>query len=379
MLGGPISAGGYLHDFWVIYMTKGEYIDGLQKKAEKSSKATSKKGKLRQAIMLALLCAGSVITCALGVQRTKSIVEDSYTRFMEDPTSVTLEGLGYRDTFDIWNASEIGNDVNCLLSGGNVCLRDGISAYPAEHGGTAVLRDGQAVALIESGASYINAWNNLLIFRDNGTHGIRSCSLATGLFETIAEGNIGEVFVTGDKAYFIDLSANRNICSVGLDGGAREIIVQTPSDMFAVVGDTLVYRDFANEMYGHSLTSGEETVLGHGVERFFIADGFFVESDDEIYRTDTVGTNPELIYTAADETMKMVGATGQTLFIQESGRLYALKGGEKTELVSEEHALYNSLCVDGDKLMAVTIKDAADARISEAYIEVPLTAGHSGS
>ena len=77
--------------------------------------------------------------------------------------------------------------------------------------------------------------------------------------------------------------------------------------------------------------------------------------------------------------MKMVGATGQTLFIQESGRLYALKGGEKTELVSEEHALYNSLCVDGDKLMAVTIKDAADARISEAYIEVPLTAGHSGS
>lgn len=354
-------------------MTKGEYLGSVQKKADKATAAFSKKGILRKALVTGVLCLGTAIICLVGASLSDQAIENDYTRFVEDSSSVKLENLGYKDTYEIWNAKSIGNDVNCLLSGGEIYSHDGLVVMPKGDRTSEILMDSRAYGSLQTGASYINVWDDSIIYR-SGDRALIAYDLSSRTSRTLRPNGVGEVFVSEGTIYFVDLGKNRNIYAGDTEGSDILPIIESPVDTFIVLGDTIVYRDFENVLHSYSTVNASDVVLGRGVERFFLASGgLVIESGDKIYQADSLGRNPQEIYASDNDSMRLAGAYGQMVFIQEDSKLYALKGEEHREIIGDEYALYASLCVDGDTLKLVAYQDNAGSSAKLLFKEIALS------
>ncbi len=354
-------------------MTKGEHLNALKKKADKATASFSKKSVLRKRIMAGVLVLGSAIICLIGSGQTKAGLERNYQQMLEGNNLVSLEDLDYKDTFTLWNESAIGNDVNTLLSGGKMYLRDGISVLPnAGMEKLTVSKESIAVGSISGESSFINVWRDAIYYRDDSTRNIYKFDLGSSKNAVLLKSNVGEVFVSEDQIFYTDLSAGNRLYTVALDGKQPVLIIDAPVDQFVVLGDSIVYRSFDNTLNEMTRSTGTVQTIGRGVERFFFDGGLVIESDDTIYRAKPNGTKPVKLYTASDDTMRLIGAKEDAVFFQENGKLFMQNSEEKAELISNAYRVYTSLLVEDDSLFVVAYSDDTAKLANGEIIQVKI-------
>lgn len=91
--------------------TKKENIASLQKKAEKVTAPFSEKGLKRKKGVSVIFAAGIALALVLGIISTSGERSRVYEEYLSNSNDIDFEYLRYEDTYDRWNANDIGNDV----------------------------------------------------------------------------------------------------------------------------------------------------------------------------------------------------------------------------------------------------------------------------
>lgn len=326
-------------------MTKGEYLASLRREAQRSEQAASETSRRRRmAIILAL---GTLFILIAGVIGSSVSRRRAYTRYVAGDTQVQFNQLDYQDTFSIWNERDVGNDVNTLLGGGKTYCRDNISVLPGETG-FVVARRGQPLATLASRISYINIARDSLFYRDDSTRQTHIFHLSSGTDETFLTENTGQLFVTGERLYYIDHSVNSQLFSVSLNGGESSMVTERPVSTFAVCGRTVLYLDTQGRLYRKDLSSGSESRLLSHIERFYLNGNIIAESGDKIFQLSPDGRKSSLLYESSTPDLQLVGANQDGIYYQENGALYVLREGGAILLFVGPYDLYQSICADDD-------------------------------
>lgn len=326
-------------------MTKGEYLASLRREAQRAEQAASETNRRRR--MALILALGTFLILITGVIGSSVSRRRAYSRYVAGDMQVQFSQLDYQDTFAIWNERDVGNDVNTLLGGGKTYCRNDITVLPSETG-FIVARQGQPLATLASHISYINVMRDSLFYRDDSTRQAHLFHLSSGTDETLLNGNIGQLFATGDRLYYIDHGANSQLFSISLNGGEASMITERPIISFAVCGRTVVYLDTQRRLYQKDVNSGSESRLLSHIERFYLNGNIIAESGDKIFQLSPDGRKSSLLYESATPNLQLVGANQDGIYYQENGALYVLRDSGAILLFVGPYDLYQSICVDND-------------------------------
>lgn len=351
--------------------TKKENIASLQKRADKATAPFSEKGLKRKKRVSIIFAVGIVVALGLGIISTSGERSRVYEEYLNNSSDIDFEYLRYEDTFARWNSNDIGNDVNVLLSGGKVYVKDNLTVKPNEGSYVAIL-DGQVIKTFDSSISYINVLQDSIVFRDDSTRNICAYNMNTHSETVISSDNCGEVFVANGLIYYVSFTDNSSVVSVNLDGSGKSIIVDKPVASFLVCGDSVVYLTNTQYLYRHVISSGSATSIVSNVERFFVNGDLIIESADLVFSCHTNGNKAEEIYRSTEPTMRLVSATPAEIILQENGTLYSIsiEDGTTSEIFAGDYELIASALRCSDSYLLITYQDKANATAAPQLVEV---------
>ncbi len=352
-------------------MTKSEYLSNLKKKADKSELYFSKKGKRRHTIIGIILVIGTVLSIGFGIKGTESENKIIYDAFIADHSQINYEHLNYRDTFEIWNNSDIGNDVNVLLSGGKIYSRADIAVRPDKNGEYCVFHNNAPIKTLGHSISFINVIDDIVFYREDETRNLISYKINSDRLQVLVKGNVGEVFASEDRVYYIDLK-NGTLVSINLIGRDRQTIYDYPVNSYAVCGKNIFVLD-NNKRFGiyriSSDGTGHFSTIASNVERFFINGNVVAESGNTVFTFRPTGGKAESVYESYGSSMRLVGMSDSIVFFQEDGILYALIEGTKIPVLDQTYALYQSILrLDDWHFSVVATKDTEAALASNEVL-----------
>lgn len=346
-------------------MTKQEYLDSLQAKSNKALSSKTPSVQRRKKIVAGILVAGTLVSLGVGVVVTSGEKINAYSTYTEiapgSPDALApYEHLDYKDIFELWNAHDIGNDVNVLLSGGKIYARNGMTVLPTSDGkDTKITKATGDEKLLSGEVSSINVVNEKIYYRDDDRN-IQEYDLATDQTNLIYDGNVGEVFVANGLVYCIDFDSNSSVISLDFQGQARTTIVDSPVASFAVCGDTIVYLDTNQSLYRLDLKSTSPVLIVNNIERFFLSERIYAESKNTIFSFSPTGNSSSKLYTSNDDSLRLVGVIDGSVFYQENGKLKYLTGGESPTLASSQYKLYSSLTLNDQGILYVVAYDSGE-------------------
>lgn len=325
-------------------MTKQEYLTELQKNAEESTVFRSPKGIKKRKRYLKVLVIGTVLALGGAVVETNNERKDAYADYAESG-NVSFEYLNYQDTFEIWNTKELGNDVNILLSGGKILVKDNTIIAPNEKNEGLFYKNGSEQAQIsEDTASYINLVDKTVYYRNDNDRNIYSYDINTQESKLIYDGNVGEVFFTNDKLYYVDYDNNSWISSIDLtDNIKKDVVIDYPTDSFAVCGDTVVFLGTNKTLYTQGVDSESRISLVNNIERFFLNGNVVAESGNTVFEFLPTGGRASEVYSSELDTLQLVGVGQNGFYIQEDFQLYCVLDSKKTLIQTKEVALFKSI------------------------------------
>ena len=365
-------------------MTKQENLDSLQKDADKALAANSPKVKRRRMIFAAILAIGSIVGIGVGIAGTNGEKDRAYSAYVEglnagEYASVAFEFLDYRDTFELWNDSAIGNDVNALLDGGELYSRNDIEIYPDNSYQAWICDADEMTHVIADRMSYINVWNRSVFYRSEADRSIYRYDLDTQQVTTVFQGNVGEVFITNDTIYCIDYSQNSAVISLDLQGGNQAVVVDKPVSSFIVCGDTILYLDTVQRLYSMTLGSDASSLIVSDIERFFVNGKIYAESKNTIFCFTPSGDRAEEVYTSVDDSLRMVSVIDEVVFFQENRELHSFVDGTTNTISASQHDLFSCLvkCTDGS--LKVLSYDKGDSGIKQDVLVFAMVSTEEGS
>lgn len=321
--------------------TKAEYLDSLQKDVEdmQNLKEQGVHRILRNGAKLLLITA---IVMGIGAAGTSMQEKNAVASFKS--TGIPAYEFLYTDhVFADWNAAGTGNDVNALLTGGKVLIRDGIyvSGVPVD--------DASGTFQVLPNASYLNKMGNQLIYRDDKDRHIYAYNLDTKQKNIIYTGNCGEVFCTKDSIYFVDYDDHANIMKIEPSNPADKKTVVTQSvQSFAVCGDTVLFLDEGSSLKKQVIGEKSVSTLMKHVERFYLNGHILAETKNEIVAFKPDGKDSRKVFTSKDPEAALVGISGDKLFLQDNGELISWGKGAKNSLGAAKNCLYASIVEDPD-------------------------------
>lgn len=289
--------------------------------------------------------------CLAGIYVDYANQPKRYERFLENPDKVCYPDLAFRDTFTRWNMDCIGNDVNVLLAGGAMYARAEISILPnAEQNGYEISRNKEVCASIDSRISYINVAGDHVYYRDDQTRNLYDYDIAQDKIVCISTENVGEVFLTNQKLYYISYDENASLVCVSLNGENREIVISEPILCFAVCGDTVLYLNTSQQLC--LFQSSKRQIASH-IERFVLNGMIIAESGNTVLQFGPMGNKATRIIDLPDDDAHLIGVTGESLLFQEDGKLLCAPiskaiSGERTKLFDGPCALYGPVLQTSD-------------------------------
>lgn len=178
-------------------MNKKEYLESLRAQVTDDASRQGGRKLLKSSAML-LAAALAAIGIGMGISHAQR--NSAYEHYQQSG-ELSYEYLDVKDAFASWNQKDVGNDVDALLAGGRVLLRDnlrvtGASAVPAESGFRQI-----------PDASYLNLVGNAIVYRSDKDRHIYAADRDSLQSRLLYEGNAGEVFCVGTRVYFIDYDA----------------------------------------------------------------------------------------------------------------------------------------------------------------------------
>lgn len=318
--------------------TKAGYLESLRQKVEKIEDIRSH-GMKHMLVNGAKLCIALAVAIGVGTAVT-SMQEGDAAKAFESNGKLSYEFMYVDGTFAKWNAEYVGNDINTLLTGGKVLVRDGMHI-------TGAAADMASGFLVLPGASYINKAGDTIIFRDDNDRHIYTYNPSTKQKAVLYSGNSGEVICTKDSIYFIDYDSDSSVMKLPLAGGSdKSAVVSEEVSSFAVCGDTVLYINSAHNLYSQGLDDKSHKRLMSEVERFYLDGNIIAESQNKVVSFRPNGNKAYELYESLDKEMRMAGVIGDTLFIEASGSFLAVRDGRSSALDAPQGAMYGSIARD---------------------------------
>ena len=172
-----------------------------------------------------------------------------------------------------------------------------------------------------------------------------------------------EFVVKGDIILYVsqeDDKLYKMNCNGEIKGGLiPELLLDTPIDRFAVLGNNIVYLDKTSKLYLWNSEDNTKTIISENVNRFFLGDGFIVQNGMDIFRIDY----------STNKTQKII--SGGILEGYDSGAIYYIDSDlsddkyelfkydtntEKTESVSVSEKMIHGVYFDEDNVYVDTVK-----------------------
>ena len=334
-----------------MVLSKKEYLKQLQKDAAGGNPLKTDVGRKKLLKSLAALGISASIFTGIGVAGTENAKETAY----ELGEQITFENLGYKDNFSRLNHGTIGNDINLLLSGGKILIKENVKYSGVQN----------AVAGFKNiaNASYLNLCGNRIVYRDDKDRKVYAYEPATTKKEVLYDGNAGEVYCVGTTVYFIDYPDDK-VCSLNLESpkDSLQYITDAGVKSFAVCGDTILYLNNKGKL--KYLKDKVEYTLANNIESFYLNGDIIAKSGKNIIKFTTTGELPELIYQASFADLRLIGADSDYVYIQEDGILYALTVNDTKAITDSKHKYYRSIVHDNGGWY-FTVLDDHKGKISE--------------
>lgn len=330
-------------------ITKQDFLNQLKDESDKAGESKSKK--MRHRVIASLVVILTIAIVCGGVFYTQLKEEEVYLSFINSSADEPFQGsladlLSYKDTFEIWNERDTGNDVNVLLSGGKCLLQDNIMIHPSEDGSGISIASGEDFSDIIDPASYYNLHGTDLYYRDDSSRDIYRFDTESKQTSCLYNGNVGAIFVTADKLYFTDYDEGGSLMSMDFDGSNKVLVIERPICSFVICGDTVICLDNMQNLLKMNLTNSEPEQIADHVERFFINGDLIVESDQTIFSVDLHGNDVLELYRSEEPSMRLVGVTDDTILYQENGVLFGLTNGTSEALSDGAYEFYSSARAD---------------------------------
>ncbi len=321
--------------------TKAEYLHSLQQDVEDMQR-------LREQGVQRIFRNGAklllVTAVVIGIGAAGTVLQERNAVAAFQSTGIlSYEFLYAGHVFDDWNAAGTGNDVNALLTGGKVLIRDGVyvTGVPAD--------DTAGKFQIIPNASYLNKMGSQIIYSDDQDRHIYAYDLDTKQKSIIYTGNSGEVFCTKDSIYFVDYDEGAALMKIDPQKPTdKTAVVKSPVKSFAVCGDTVIFLDEGSVLKKQAVGGKSTDVLMKHVERFFLNGHILAETKNTIVEFKPDGRDSKKLLQDADPEASLVGISGQKLFLQSNGELASWTKGAKTSLRSAANGLYGSIVEDKD-------------------------------
>jgi hypothetical protein len=344
-------------------MTKKEYLDSLQKKSDKILDIRLSKGIIQILLHASALVLVTVLVVAAGTFGTNIEKDKAYKSFLEGG-EISYEHLNYKDTFVQWNQNTIGNDVNVLLSGGKILIKDGLLISGAPLG---KINEG---FLFLGNSSYLNKVQDEIVYRDDKDRCIYGYNIKTKMKRVIHEGNSGEVYCTGNKIYFIDYDQGSEISCIDLSQGTESnIVVSHAVTSFAVCADNILYLNTKQELYRKVMGQKNDRKLASHIERFFLNGNIIVESKNNIIEFTPTGDHSHVIYQSDVDNMRLVGASSKNTYIQEDSHLICLSETSKLTLAGATFSLFSSIAENQNGAIYGTAYMDKDGKVSDTLFK----------
>ena len=328
----------------MMALNKREYLTQLQKEAAGGNPLKSGDGRKKMLRSLAVLGVSASLFTGIGVAGTDSAKEAAY----EAGNQIAFENLGYKDNFDRLNHGTIGNDINLLLAGGKILIKDNVKFSGAQN----VVAGFQNIA----NASYLNICGNKIVYRDDKDRKIYAYDPSTTKKEVIYEGNAGEVYCVGTIVYFIGYPDDK-ICSLNLESpkDSMQYITDIGVKSFAVCGDAILY--LTNDGKLKYVKDKVAYTLARSIESFYLNGDIVAKSGKNIIKFTTTGELPEQIYLASSADLRLVGADSDYVYVQEEGILYVLTENDRKAVTDSKHKYYRSIMHDNDAWYFTALDD----------------------
>lgn len=318
--------------------TKAGYLEALQQKAAEIEDIRSH-GMKRMLVNGAKLFIVLAVATGAGAAVT-SIQESNAAEAFQSSGNLPYEFMYADGMFTKWNAESIGNDMNTLLTGGKILIRDGMHV-------TGAAADPDSGFLVLPGASYLNKVGNIIVYRDDKDRHIYTINPSTKLKTVLYAGNSGEVLCTKDSVYFIDYDSGSNVLKMPLDGSSdKSAVVDTEVSSFAVCGDTVLYIDSLHNLNSQELGSKSRKTLMTQVERFYLNGDIIAESQNKVVSFRPNGNTAHKLYESLDKEMRLASMVGDTLFIEAGGSFLAVHAGKSETLDAPQGTMYSSIAKD---------------------------------
>lgn len=340
-------------------LSKQEFLQQLQQEAEATSLSRIIVAKKKFIKGTAILLAVGIICSVSEVIISRQMRSSAYASG-ELPTFVNLS---YQDNFQRLNQAPIGNDINALLTGGKILLRDNmkVSGLGVQYEYFHVIAN----------ASYLNQIGDAVIFRNDKDRHIYSQQ--NGKNTLLFNGSAGEVFCVGDDVYFVNMDKKRNICLINRQqsDSSPQVIVQESVYNFAVCNDEIVFLTTDYKLKHQALKAQHAELLANNIEEFILNGNIIAKSSNEILQFTTDGELPKKLYASDAEDLHIIGVDGNTIYIQEDNTIKTISAGEtqtnSQEFYAEKHKLYQSMIVH-DKNLYVTVMDMQNNNVAESIL-----------
>lgn len=329
-------------------ITRQDYLNQLKDESDKTGDSKSKRMRYWVVASIVMILTIAVVGGGMYYAHMK---EEVYLSFIsqnpDDPFQGSLiDLLSYKDTFEVWNERDTGNDVNILLSGGKCLLRGSMEIHPCEDGSGIRIVSGEEFSDVIGPASYFNLQDTGLYYRDDSSRGIFRFDTESKQTTCLYNGNVGAMFVTGNKLYFTDYNENGSLMSMDFDGENKTLVIEHPISSFVICGDTVICLDNMQNLLTMNLSDLRPKVIADHVERFFVNGDLIVESDQIIFSVDLNGNDVVELYQSEDSSMRLVGVADDAILYQENGVLFGLENGSSEALIDCSYELYGSVCAD---------------------------------
>ena len=301
-------------------MTNQEKLKKLQEQQEKLSGVDPKAAKKakRRKIVLGVLIGGTILVTGAAAISSNSNHQSAYEAYLNDPAAIQFDALDYEDTFDRWNQNDLGNDVNVLLSGGQIYSRGDMHISLADEGTGYIITSGEKKYVTTYFMSYINAVGNVVYFRDDSTKNICAYNLEDQKASVLVDGNVGEVFVYNGKIYYTNLDDGSKIYSCNLDASDNKVCVDLATNKFAICGNTAVVLGNDQSLKTYTMDSATVSTLASHIERFAIDKEIYCDSGNTILKFKPDGTDASEVLTS-DKTLQLVSVENDIVYYLENG------------------------------------------------------------
>lgn len=319
-------------------MTNKEYLESLKSNAQigiNRGPGLFSKQDVRNAAIV-IVCAIVVTTLAALVS---SMGRDRDYDDLKNGKQVVFQSLNYKDSFKIWNNRDNGNDINAILTGGRILAKDGVLASGLSE------KDKELGFNYIGNVSYINKYDQSLVFRDNKDRHIYLLNLKDNSKKLIYEGNCGQILCVNSKIYFIDFRESGKVACIDLKDEKlkKSIAIDSKVRSFVVCGDTVAYLNSEHELYFGNMNTKNHTKLASMVERFYINGDIIAESGDRIIAFTPSGKNARNLYKSPNEDMRLAGVVEDRFIVLEKKALSEIVNGKKNALSDFNAKYINSI------------------------------------